>query len=82
MIIVLTKVVIALVIFFSGIVFILYTNRFAKELQDAYVKRSTNKGKWEQPWILNLFKVIIIFVGLILIISAYPAVFGPIHLNF
>lgn len=35
---------------------------------------------WQTPFAVLLFKIIIIFLGIILIIGAYPIAFGPIIL--
>jgi uncharacterized membrane protein len=80
------KTILFLLIFAGGVVCIIYKNKLAIKLQKLYIRQSIklygNSGKWELPWALILFKVMIIFAGIILIIGAYPIVFGPVYLNF
>ena len=80
---VIIKSIVSLMIFSAGVGCLVYKNKFAIRLQAFYISQSVKlygtKGKWDRPWILGLFKVMIIFFGLLLITGAYPIVFGPIY---
>ena len=56
------------------------TGNWARSLQRYYVTQSVrwygDSGGWGQPWILTLFKVIVIFFGLTAILGIYVAVFS------
>jgi hypothetical protein len=55
--------------------------KLASRMQIYYVtqakKGNNDSTKWERPWILGLFRAMIIFSGILIIIGAYPLLFGP-----
>lgn len=81
MIIFISKIIIMLVVFFTGVIFLVYRNKFASKTQESFVRESIKlygtKGKLDRPWILLLLKIMFIFWGLLFIIAAYPVAFGP-----
>jgi len=63
----------------------LYKNKdWATLLHEYYVSESKKHwyGKlfpWETPWVFWLFRVMVIFFGIVLLIGAYPLAFGTVY---
>jgi uncharacterized membrane protein YjgN (DUF898 family) len=73
-----------LVIVILGVILIVKSKDWSVKLQQYYIsqaKRYGNSEVWARPWITVLFRVMIIFVGLVLIIAAYPLAFGPVYIQ-
>ena len=73
-----------MVIILLGVTCILNSHEWASRIQMLYVKQANrmygnNKG-WDQPWRPTLFRAVVIFLGFLLIIVAYPIIFGPVRL--
>jgi hypothetical protein len=53
---------------------------WAVELQHYYMRQSVKmygqNGNWEKPWIRQLFKALIFFFGLMLMLGAYVLLFS------
>ncbi len=64
-----------------AVIFLLvrYTNSWARALQASYVQQAIklfgNVDGWDEKWRLNLFRVSIIFFGLMLILGVYVFTF-------
>lgn len=61
---------------------VLWKNKtLALKLQSLYVTQAKREGrsteKWERPWMRKLFRFMVIFAGILIIIGAYPLLFGP-----
>lgn len=63
----------------------LYKNKdWATRLHQYYISESEKHwyGKlfpWENPWIIWLFRILIIFFSIVFLIVAYPFAFGTIY---
>lgn len=75
------KYIIVGIIILFGIFVLIKNKRIAQNMQSLYItqakKGSSGSVKWEQPWILTLFRVMVIFFGFLIIVVAYPLLFGP-----
>lgn len=64
-----------------GLVILVKNRRIALKMQEFYIAQAKrgrlDSAKWERPWILSLFRTMVVFVGILIIISAYPLTFGP-----
>ena len=62
-----------------------YKNKdWATRLQQYYISESKKHryGKlfpWENPRIIWLFRILVIFFGIVLLIAAYPLAFGTVY---
>ena len=90
------KAFISLAIAGAGIAVLMHVNTMARALQDLYVRgaeRQQAKGgwsaylpmynpeTWKTPLVTFMFKAMVVFLGIWLIIIAYPVVFGSIELQ-
>jgi len=86
---------ISLLIAGAGVYVILRSKSLARGLQELYVRSAkkqqekkawnsylfvNNPETWQTPFARLLFRAMIVFFGIMLIIIAYPIVFGPIIL--
>jgi hypothetical protein len=62
------------------IVLVRSTGKWARSLQRYYIaqsnKLSGNSGGWDEPWRLTLFKALVIFFGLMVVLGVYVIVFN------
>lgn len=67
----------------AGIACIANGNKWAALMQKNYMnaakERGTDDAVWAKGSALVLFKAIIIFIGLVLIIASYPVAFGTVY---
>ena len=90
---VIIKALISLAIAGAGVYVLMHVNKLAGALQGLYVRQAEkvqakkgfgsylfmyNPETWKTPFANFLFKSQIIFLGIFLLILAYPIVFGPI----
>jgi hypothetical protein len=77
------KIIFTLIIFIFGVFCIVKSKKWAIQTQRFYINKSKESypsvtKQWESPSSILLFRVMYIFWGTLLIIGAYPLVFGPI----
>lgn len=68
-----------------GVTCLIKNKTWGKSMHEYYIRESKKHwyGKlfpWEKPWAIIIFRAMFIGLGMILIIVAYPLVFGPIYL--
>ena len=77
------RVIFFIVILAFGLVLIVKNKSFAKRIQISYVtqakKSNYNNVQWESPFYLGVFRVMMIFFGLLLVFGAYPLIYGPFN---
>ena len=91
---VILKALISLAIAGAGIAVLMHVNMLARALQNLYVcqaERQQAKGgwgaylpmynpeTWKTPFMTFMFKAMVVFLGIWLMIVAYPVVFGAIE---
>lgn len=80
------KILILVLMLGGGFLCIIKSGKWASMLQQYYVTKAKKlygkSADWEKPWTRILFRIIIIFAGIVLMLAAYPVVFGPVYLTF
>lgn len=81
------KIFLTLAIFGVGTLCLYKNKEWATVMRKYYIRESKKHWHgsffpWEASWTIILFRAIFIGVGIIFLIAAYPAVFGPIHFEF
>jgi len=75
------KFIICGIVIILGLIVVLKNKTFAQRMQSFYITQSQKAGgnseKWERSWMVTLFRAMVIFLGVLVIISAYPIIFGP-----
>ena len=93
---VILKALISLAIGGAGIAVLMYVKMLARALQNLYVRQAErqqakggwgaylpmyNLETWKTPFMTFMFKAMVVFLGIWLMIVAYPIVFGAIELQ-
>lgn len=93
---VILKALISLAIAGAGIAVLMHVTMLARAFQNLYVRQAEgqqakggwgaylpmyNPEKWKTPFMTFMFKAIVVFLGIWLMIVAYPIVFGAIELQ-
>jgi hypothetical protein len=70
-----------------GMVCLSKNKTWGRSMHEYYIQESRKHwyGKffpWEKSWAIVIFRAMFIGIGVILIIAAYPLVFGPFHIEF
>ena len=93
---VILKALISLAIAGAGIAVLMHVTMLARALQNLYIRQAErqqakggwgaylpvyNPETWKTPFMTFMFKAMVVFLGIWLIIVAYPIVFGPIELQ-
>lgn len=65
-----------------GITLFAYSNVLSKQLQEVFIRSAKdlygNAGEWSKPHTKTLLRALIIFFGIIVMLAAYPIVYGAI----
>ena len=67
-----------------GIACLLNNRAWGRAMHEYYIRESKKHwyGRmfpWEKPWTIVIFRATLIGLGIMLIITAYPLVFGPFY---
>jgi len=89
------KILLSLTIAGAGLYVLTHVKSLASRMQNAYVKSAEEKQKeggfssylsmynpetWKTPFMTFIFRFGVVFLGILLLLSAYPTVFGAIVL--
>lgn len=56
------------------------TGKWASRIQQYYIRHDKNNlGSWEEPWILTLFKAMVIFAGFMFLVFVFSFLFGTVY---
>lgn len=68
----------------AGLLILIFRNRLATQLQESFIRQSKQQDISGYDWSSNhaktLMKALVIFFGVLLVVSAYPLAYGAIAL--
>ena len=79
------KFIIVILVFSLGVACFVNIGKWSIRMQQYFINQANAMFKfsfgWDRPLALLLCKIIVAFVGFVLLISAYPIAFGPVYIG-